>query len=364
MKLIEDFARKQPAFVAQLVAVIRGMKPAVKVEFELNRGEYANFIDLLTKLDLVWFEYSPNPVRICYPTSVQKSVKAKVKSLPWYVETKNYAFQRLSADVSEYKKFWDAMSEGETIPLKLEGGTLNPSSEIIVAKDYEGLTNFLTQYALAKTQYSQPKQSMETFDRILGTAFGYPECCTSRFTKERERRKSREDYMLYESIIERGLEKSVPVELKVVAHVPCSAQCQPSIRLGREYLNSLKEYNPVVYKIVVEEIAKPTLFIDLWHQFTVDENDPETAEKTVRIKKGDFLEAAEGEPVELKEVTLGRIRSVPFQYLADFVGLWWIGVNPGNAVLLRNAETGETRLYRRHSDSNLADYRIFRYAHH
>jgi hypothetical protein len=363
MKLIEDFARKQPAFVTQLAAVIQGRKPAVKVEFELNGGDYANFIKLLTKLNLVWFENSPNPIKVCYPTSLQKNVEAKVKALPWYIETKNYEFQRLSPDVGEYERFWETLREGRMIPLKLEGGTLNPSSEIIVTKDFEGLTNFLTQYALAKTLHPKPQRSMETFDRILGTAFGYPECCTTRFTEEREKRKSQEDYLFYESIVEKGLEKSVPIELRAVAHVPCSVQCQPSIGLGGQYLDSLKEYDPKVYKIVVKELEKPTLFIDLWHQFTVNELIPETCRDSMRVTKEDFQRIAEKESINPKEAMLGRISHVPFQYLADFVGLWWIGVDPGNAVLLCNAETGETRLYKRHSDSNLADYRIYRYNH-
>ncbi len=361
MTLIENFIRKQPAFVAQLAAVMRGRKPAVKVEFELHGEDYADFIELLIGLNLVWFEHSPSPVRVCYPSSLQKSVEAKVKALPWYVETKNYRFQCLSADVGEYEKFWETMSKGEMIPMKLEGGSVNPSSETIITKDFKGLTNFLTQYAIAKTQHSQPQRSMELFDRILGTAFGYPECCTTKFTEEREKRKSQEDYLFYESIIEKGVEKSVPIELRAVAHVPCNVQCQLSIGLGGEYLDSLKEYDHTVYEIVAEELVKPTLFIDLWHQFTVDEIDPQTKEKTVKIKKGDFFETAENESIEPKEAILGRINHVPFQYLADFVGLWWIGVDAGTAVLLRNAETGETRIYKRHNESNIADYRIFRY---
>jgi hypothetical protein len=361
MRLIEDFAHKQPAFVAQLAAVMRGKKPAVRVEFELHGEDYANFIELLTELNLVWFEHSPNPIRICYPTSLQKSVEAKVKALPWYVETKNYRFQCLSASLSEYEKFWASLTEGKLIPLNLAGGTLNPSSETIITKDFEGLTNFLTQYAIAKTQHSQTQRSMELFDRILGTAFGYPECCTERFTREREKRKSQEDYLFYESIVEKGLEKSVPIELRAVAHVPCSVQCQPSIGLGREYLDSLKEYDPAVHEIIAEELVKPTLFIDLWHQFTINEIEPKTVRSSVRIGEDDLRKIAKKASIEPEEVTLGRIRNVPFQYLADFVGLWWIGVDPGNFTLLFNAETSETKLYKKHTQSSIADLRIYKY---
>jgi len=360
MRLIKDFARKQPAFVTQLMAVIRGKKPAVRVEFELHDEDYANLIDLLTELNLVWFEHSPTPVRICYPTSLQKTVEIKVKAYPWYIETKNYHFQRLSANLNEYDKFWHSLTEGKIIPLELAGGELDSSFETIITKDFERLTNFLTQYAIAKTQHSQAQQSMELFDRILGTAFGYPECCTERFTSEREKRKSQEDYLFYESIIDKGIEKSIPIELKVIAHVPCSVLCQPSVSLGREYLVALKEYDPKVYEIVVKELVKPTLFIDLWHQFTIDKLDLESMNDSMDMKKDNFLNVAEKESIMLKEVMFGRIENIPFQYLADFVGLWWIGVDPGNAVMLCNAETGEIFLYRKHSESNIADYRIYR----
>ena len=363
MTILENFAHKHPAFVTQLAAVIRGRKPVVRVEFELHGEDYAGFIDLLTMLKLVWFEHSPTPVRICYPTSLQKSVEIKVKNFPWYAETENYRFLRFYANLNEYDKFWQSLTEGKIIPLELEGGDLDSSFETIIAKDFEGLMNFLTQYALAKTQFSQTQQSdaRELFDRILGTAFGYPECCTERFTVEREKRRGKEDYLFYESIIEKGLEKSVPAEFKVIAHVPCSVLCQPSINLGREYLAALKEYDSEVYEIVTKELTKPTLFIDLWHQFPITELDYESIDSLMRTGRDDFLNIAEKESFEPKEVTLGRIENVPFQYQVDFVGLWWIGVNPGDTVLLRNAETGEIRLYRRHNESNIADLRIYRY---
>jgi hypothetical protein len=247
--------------------------------------------------------------------------------------------------------------------LDLAGGELDSTFETIIAKDFEGLTNFLTQYAIAKTQYSHTQRSkdMELFDRILGTAYGYPECCTEKFSKEREKRKTKEDYLFYESVIEKGLEKSVPIEFKAVAHVPCSVLCQPSISLGKEYLVALKEFDPDVYEIVMKELIKPTLFIDLWHQFSVNEIDYEPDDSSVKIKKDDFLKIIEKESIEPKEVILGRIENVLFQYLADFVGLWWIGVNPSNAILLCNVETGETRLYKKHKESNIADLQIYKY---
>ncbi len=362
MMTLESFAHKYPAFVVHLVAVIQGRKPVVRVEFELHSDDYAQLIDLLISLNLVWFEHSPAPVRICIPSSLQRGTEIKVKTYPWYTEVKGYRFLRYLGHLGEYDKFWETLSEGTLIPLELEGGELNPSFETIISKNFEELINFLTQYGVAKTRFSGTQQSeTKILDRILGTAFGYPNCCTERFMVERQRRRSKEDYFYYETIIEKGLENSIPIELRAVAHVPCSVLCQQSINLGKEYLLALKDFDLKVYDIVMKELIKPTLFIDLWHQFSVTEINHKFVNYAANKGKKDFHNIAETEAIDLKEVILGRIEFVPFQYLSDFIGVWWIGVDPGNTVLLYNLETGEKRLYKKHKESNIADLRLFRY---
>jgi len=61
VKTLRGLARDYPSFLAQLVAVIQGIKPVVKVEFELHGEDYAKFIDLLIHFQLVWFEHSLLP---------------------------------------------------------------------------------------------------------------------------------------------------------------------------------------------------------------------------------------------------------------------------------------------------------------
>jgi hypothetical protein len=123
----------------------------------------------------------------------------------------------------------------------------------------------------------------------------------------------------------------------------------------------LREFEPNAYEIVMKELIMPTLFIDLWHQFSVNEIDHEPEDGPKKIRKDEFIKIAKKESAELKEVMLGRIENVQYKYLADFVGLWWIGVDPNNAILLCNVETGETRFYRKHGRLNIADLRIYRY---
>jgi len=364
MEILEDLAVKHPAFTTQLVAVIQGRKPVVRVEFELHGEDYVNFVELLTELQLLWFEHSPHPVRICYASSLHKEVAKDVKvHYPRHPAIRNYHFLRLSAVVTKYEEFWGSLTEGKIIPMDLSGGELNSSSEIIIARDSEGLKNFLTLYATAREQHKQTRRAMrmELFDRVLGMAFGYPECCTEKFARDRRGKRPREDYIFYESIVERGLEDAVPVELRAVAHVPCDVACELSIDLGREYLRVLSAFDPDAFRNVIRELRKPTLFIDRWHHITINEIE-RTSISDLAVTKEEFIGKAEKEmKTKPKEVVLGSVETVPFLYLTGFLGLWWIGVDPGRAVFLCNAETRRAKLYEKHGAASIADLRIYRY---
>ena len=364
MRILEDLAIKHAAFATQLVAVIQERKPVVRVEFELHGEDYVNFVELLTKLQLVWFEHSPHPVRICYASSLHKEVAKDVKvHYPRHPAIRNYHFLRLSAVVTKYEEFWSSLTEGKIIPMDLSGGELNSSSEIIIARDFEGLKNFLTLYATARRQYKKAQRAMaiELFDKVLGMAFGYPGCCTERFAKDRKEKRPKEDYIFYESIVEKGLENAVPVELRAVAHVPCDVMCEPSIDLGREYLRVLSAFDPDAFEKAIRELRKPTLFIDRWHHITINERE-HTSVLDLAVTEKEFIEKAEKEmKTKPKEVVLGSIETVPFLYLTGFLGLWWIGVDPGRSVFLCNAETGREKLYQEHSVGSIADLRIYRY---
>ena len=64
-----------------------------------------------------------------------------------------------------------------------------------------------------------------------------------------------------------GLNKDFPIPLKYlqfISHIPCSYNCQESIKLGKEIDNLLKKYIPKVEQIVRYTLSKPILFFDLF----------------------------------------------------------------------------------------------------
>lgn len=366
MKALEDLAAKHPAFTVQLAAVMQGRKPVARVEFELHGEDYAKFIELLTQLQLVWFEHSPYPVKICFASALYKEAEkhAEIRHRRHY-SIQNYDFLRLSALLKEYEGFWSSLTEGKIIPLEISGGQLDASFEFILARDFKGLKDFLAQYAIARKQRKdfrdQRPMAMELFDRVLGTAFGYPECCTERFSKDRREKPPKEDYIFYESIVRRNLERAVPVELRAVGHVPCDVTCKPSMDLGREYLAALREFDLDAYRKAIKELRKPTLFLDRWHRLTINEIECDSVSDLTVMEEQFIRETTKRMETKPREIVLASIETVPFMYLAEFLGLWWIAVNPGRSVFMCNAKTGDTKSYKMNSARNPADLRMLRY---
>ncbi|MHA2358109.1 MAG: hypothetical protein ACXABK_05020, partial [Candidatus Heimdallarchaeaceae archaeon] len=131
MKFLKYLAKKHPAFIVQLVAVLKGLKPAVRIEFELHNQDYSKFIKLLTDFKLVWFEHSPFPVNVCYPSTLHEEIKKNVKihETRTMNREKYYSFLRLEIEKDEYEDFWNALVQGELPSFLLRGGELDSSLE-------------------------------------------------------------------------------------------------------------------------------------------------------------------------------------------------------------------------------------------
>jgi len=64
-----------------------------------------------------------------------------------------------------------------------------------------------------------------------------------------------------------SLNKNFPLplhQLQFIPHIPCSYDCQESIKIGRKIHSLLKEYTPKIEKVVTYTLSKPVLFFDLF----------------------------------------------------------------------------------------------------
>jgi len=55
-----------------------------------------------------------------------------------------------------------------------------------------------------------------------------------------------------------------PYHLQFISHIPCSYDCQESIKIGKKIQLLLKEYAPAIEKVVSFTLSKPLLFFDLF----------------------------------------------------------------------------------------------------
>lgn len=55
-----------------------------------------------------------------------------------------------------------------------------------------------------------------------------------------------------------------PFYLQFISHIPCSYDCQESIKIGKRIQLLLKEYAPEIEKVVTHTLSKPVLFFDLF----------------------------------------------------------------------------------------------------
>jgi len=62
-----------------------------------------------------------------------------------------------------------------------------------------------------------------------------------------------------------SLNKNFPIPLfylQFISHIPCSYNCQESIKIGKNIYNLLKKYTPDIEKIITYTLSKPVLFFD------------------------------------------------------------------------------------------------------
>jgi len=76
---------------------------------------------------------------------------------------------------------------------------------------------------------------------------------------------SKEDFRKQKRYFSLNKNFSIPIYyLQFISHIPCSYDCQESIKIGRKIHSLLKEYAPKIEKVVTYTLSKPVLFFDLF----------------------------------------------------------------------------------------------------
>ena len=115
------------------------------------------------------------------------------------------------------------------------------------------------------------------------------------------------------------------------------------------------------YGKAIKELRKPTLFLDRWHRLTINEIEHDSVSDLIVTEKQFIKRAVKKMETKPKETVLASIETVPFMYLTEFLGLWWIAVDPGKSVFMCNAKTEHTKSYKMSPARSPADLRILRY---
>ncbi len=82
---------------------------------------------------------------------------------------------------------------------------------------------------------------------------------------------TKEDYKKLDQYFLLNKRSPIPLTyLQFISHIPCSYNCQESIKIGKEIDALLKKYVPQIEKVVKYTLSKPILFFDLFKWIILD----------------------------------------------------------------------------------------------
>jgi hypothetical protein len=187
--------------------------------------------------------------------------------------------------------------------------------------------------------------------KSAGKALGYPSCCIDSYFRLGSNGVAPRHQFFMEAI-EKGMDQSMPIEFWSIFHVPCSTSCQPSIELGRAYIEAVRGYSNELFNSVVRGLHCSHLAWSVSERFQDYDPAPEDSYRVEPKRKQAVIERTEkmlGSPVT---VELGVVKR-PFLYIRDehegsilhltprVVGPKWICYSPGNGVLIQDVATDE-----------------------
>lgn len=109
------------------------------------------------------------------------------------------------------------------------------------------------QHQHPKVIYQSHKKSKK-YSFLTNNLFNF----TSRLNGKEDFRKQKRYFSLNKNF-------SIPIYyLQFISHIPCSYDCQESIKIGKKIRSLLKKYAPKIEKVVTYTLSKPVLFFNLF----------------------------------------------------------------------------------------------------
>lgn len=342
--------RLNPRSVCWLLAVAREIKPTATI-LSVAREDWVGFLRVLGELGLCWsYKGIDGVVLTCQKREAERLFgdqppSSDVETISLLFDNRNWR-HFVSGKKSDFKTL--DSSSAKLTPVIFQDP--NVAWEVSISRNLRSLLSF--------AQFNQRTNESACFSNHImrGKALGYPECCIEAFNRG-GRFGLVARHNLFKELIDLGLDDCMPVEFWAIAHVPCSAKCEESLRLGRDYLDAVKSYSPSLYEYVLERLQVSYLAYSVGERFLGFKEIPlnqytdefrreyerilKWSEKivtgNVRLVLGDVqrpLVYADWEDFPV------RCRLVP-----DLMGLKWIAYSPGEGMLVRDTETNEVYLY-------------------
>jgi len=204
-------------------AVLAGVKPVTSI-FSINLDIWEEYISWILDNDsLLAINLDEHFLVIASGEKLEEQVSAKSLSQdkPYYIKIPKselpteFTGQRIIRKTSLKK----------LITPKIRYKNYAVQTEIIISKQLSTIIKII------KAEIKEDKKAK-------GSAYGFPSCCIQNYMKKGGVNATSE---LLLSLIEKGIDKSIPPEIWVLGHIPCSINCKQSLEIGTRLLSTIKK---------------------------------------------------------------------------------------------------------------------------
>jgi len=119
----------------------------------------------------------------------------------------------------------------------------------------------LIEKAIQLHHFSNGVEKSKSGNTVLGKLYGYPDCCIRMFEGNTRLTKQNDDLGILLKSLENSKSNIFPIytnwffTCKPVLHLPHSFDCQDSVKIGKQNLKILKEYDKKIYDSVIKKLT-------------------------------------------------------------------------------------------------------------